>query len=137
MFFDLSGFEQHSFLAMICPTEDGPRWSNQVGGTVCATRSETGILVPLPQWRSWVTDPLVGVAYSLYDQKLVTEFLERSDGLKRYFEPLEGPAQEEPLLFEAWVPVRVKEDIDAEDYWFDLFDAVRGEMVILTYANSN
>lgn len=147
---DLSSIEE-GYLGLIHPRPSGVIWRNQAGGTGMATPSIEGIFIPLPAVApEWEDDPLYNRRYQEGSndyravRPLVQAFLETDSFLSAWFETLEGwhqvPDAGARYIAEAWVPVRVRKSLSADDGFYfrgEYLKPIAGEIVILTYPNSD
>lgn len=121
-----------SFFGLIVLAPTGITWTNQTGGVSCNHPEAEGFLIPLPF--AWVSckDSLENEWGAPYDAARVGAWL-----LERQLGELFEPDPEATRLEEAWIPVRVLQDIPESDFHSSLLEGVAGKRAILTYPNSD
>lgn len=142
-------YTHESLFAMLVPMQTGVKWCNQVGGTSCCHPTVEGICVPLvggpPE-----PDPLLDLCEDLGGngeywriREDINKFLAADPALHTAFrsltiEEMDALVEEDDFAFvaEAWVPVRVREDLP-DTFYEDHILAFRGKTVILVYPNSD
>jgi len=138
---DLSLITAHG---IIIEMGTGIKWSNQVGGTMCAHPVVEGLFIPM--CGGWFWEDTLCDRYGEYDSSLVATFLSQTK-LDRYFRPVDTlvyEVMEIPLILaEAWVKVIVRDDIPNEIFDDDVpfhdsnLQQFAGRTGILTYLNSD
>lgn len=133
---ELWGLDLQPVLIVEWPS--GVVFSNQVGGVGCIHPSLEGILVPLPGAYDLDNDPLC--EYREFEPGPDNRAEERDQRVKEWLVWAEldvpfVPRTDEPL-YEAWIPVRVREEGLGYPYE-ELIGAFRGARAIITYLNSD
>jgi hypothetical protein len=126
-------------LCLLVEHSSGVVWHNQVGGTGTVPQQLEGILVPLPLTDTFgaalldfIEDPLTDFGPHANDPVPVAVRIEgwlRWARLETLFEP-----RDDAYVYEAWVPVRVKDDLG---YAAEYLGPFRGRRAVLTYQNSD
>jgi hypothetical protein len=130
------------FFGVLVPMPTGIRWSNQVGGTCCYHPEVEGLYVPLPISMEDREDVLLdwGSHHDYQGEGLprirswLSVLTREGLDLDEAFE-VRPTYPEGECWGEAWVPVRIKEEIGEE--WNEFLAPFRGRDAFLIYPNSD
>ncbi len=123
---------------LVVPWKTGIWWTTQVGGTACGHPVIEGFVIPLDSDFGWA-DPLEG--HFKDDRPMaVTTAMEAIQRMG--FDNVLELREDEYGISEAWIPVRIKDDIDGRgdlviDSIVKCFPGSPGLDAWLTYPNSD